>query len=112
MAAQLLCGCVGHRTDSVILVPPLLGPGQDAGTSGGFVCEEKAVHSDFWWDLARPCAVCTQRGKLLCARLSAPCWVSNPLWEFLVLLPVLSFRRESNAGGPGVGQHLRCPGPL
>lgn len=43
------------------------------------------MHSDFWWDLARPCEVCMQRGKLLYAQLSAPISVGSlTLREFLV----------------------------
>lgn len=43
---------------------------------------------------------------------SDQCWVSSSLWEFPVLFAVLSLRGESNARGPGVGQHLHCPGSL
>lgn len=68
------------------------------------------MHSDFWWDLARPCEVCMQRGKLLYAQLSAPISVGSLTLRDSFLsgislsgdFPVLGFRGECNAGGPGV----------
>lgn len=63
-----MSGHAGHRNPE-ILVPSLPGPAHHGGTSGGFVFEGKAVHSDFWWDLAGLCEVCTEREIALCSAL-------------------------------------------
>lgn len=83
VAAQPVSGHAGHRNPE-ILVPSLPGPGQHGGTSGGLSVRGKQFTLIFGGILQDSVKSVCREGS--CFVLSSDqCWVSNSLWDFLVL---------------------------